>query len=197
MAPSNQRKRALMTSTLVLAVATPALLALAEAAQPRRPDFSGRWTNPVPVDATGAEARGQNGSRGSGWGREFTIDQNDGVLTVTRVFFTRYDLQPAIKLRYPLDGSAIVNTILMGRGAQQQKSTTAWDGDRLIITTHYEVPASEAGSAVTYEEVRTLSLQPPPAGRNAWPPSLTMEILRKGVLGGPSSTTRLVFSREY
>jgi hypothetical protein len=182
-------------SIIALAAATPALLALAGDGQPRRPDFSGRWSNPVQADRS-AGARGQAGSRGSGWGQEFTIDQDNGVLTVTRVFFTRGDLQPPIKLRFALDGSPTVNAVLMGRGVQQTTSTTAWDDDALVITTRYEVPAGEGGALVPYEEVRTLSLQPPPRGRNAWPPSLAMEIVRQGILGGPPSTTRLVFSRD-
>jgi len=197
MTSSSRRKTALAASGVAVALATSVLLAAPADAQPRRPDFSGQWSNPAQARGSGAGARGQGGSRGSGWGREFTIEQDDDLLTVTRVLFTRGDLQPAVKLRFALDGSPTVNTVLMGRGAQRQNSTTAWDGDTLVITTRYEVPAGEGEGLVTYEEVRRLSLQPPPAGRNAWPPSLSMEIVRKGHLGGPSSTTRLVFSRAY
>jgi hypothetical protein len=196
MASSQQRRKALKSSVIALALATPVLIAIPTRGQPRRPDFSGRWSSPVEAGESGASARGRSGSRGSGWGTALTIDEDDGVLTVTRVFFTRGDLQPPIKLRFALDGSPTVNTVLMGRGAQRQTSTTAWDGQSLVITTRYEVPAGEDGSMVTYEEVRTLSLRPPPAGRNAWPPSLAMEIVRNGVLGGPPSTTRLVFSKD-
>jgi len=196
MASIINRKQTSTATLVVAALAASALIAVSTGAQPKRPDFSGRWTNPVQTDESGATARGQAGSRGSGWGREFTIDQRDGVLTVTRVFFTRGDLQPPIKLRFALDGSPTVNTILMGRGAQQETSTTAWNGDAVVITTRYEVPAGEDGALVPYEEVRTLSLRLPPEGRNAWPPSLVMEVVRQGILGGPPSTTRLVFSRE-
>jgi len=197
MASHHQRRMSLKTSMIVVALATSVTLAVAAHGQPRRPDFSGRWMNPVQVDEPGAGARGRSGSRGSGWGREFTIEQDDGVLTVTRVFFTRGDLQPPITLRFGLDGSPRVNTILMGRGTERQTSTAAWNGRSLVITTRYEVPAGEGGTLVPYEEVRTLSLQPPPTGRNAWPPSLAMEIVRQGIRGGPPSTTQLVFSRDY
>jgi len=193
---SYHQRRTLTTPVVGLALATSVLLAVPAHGQSRRPDFSGRWSSPVEESASGGRAQGQAGSRGSGWGREFTIEQRDGVLTVTRVFFTRGDLQPPIKLRFALDGSSTVNTVLMGRGAQQTTSTTAWDGQSLVITTRYEVPAGEDGALATYEEVRTLSLRPPPAGRDAWPPSLAMEIVREGFMGGPPSTTRLVFSRD-
>lgn len=192
----NRGRTASVSRAAVLALATSALVALPAGAQPRRPDFSGRWMNPVQTDDSG-RPHGASGSRGSGWGREFTVADDDGVLTVTRFFFTRGDLQPPITLRVALDGSPTVDTILMGRGIERHTSTAAWDGDTLVITTRYEVPAGAGGALVPYEEVRTLSLQPPPEGRNAWPPSLTMVIVRKGVMGGPPSTTRLVFSRDY
>jgi hypothetical protein len=197
MARANPRQTVLTPAVIVLALAASGMLSIPAHGQPRRPDFSGRWMNPVPAGEPGADVRGRSGTRGSGWGREFTIEQDDGVLVVTRVLFTRGDLQPPIKLRFALDGSPTVNTILMGRGVERQTSTAAWDGDALVITTRYDVPAGEDGAVVTLEEARRLSLQPPPAGRNAWPPSLALEVVRKGVLGGPSSTTRMVFSRDY
>jgi hypothetical protein len=115
---------------------------------------------------------------------------------VVRVFFTRGDLQPPLKYGFALDGSETRNVVLMGRGMQEQVSTAVWEGDKLVITTVYDVPGGEGGGMVLGEVSQTLSLQPPSPGRAAWPPSLVVETVRGGVLGGPPSTTRTVYSRN-
>ncbi len=158
-----------------------------------RPDFSGVWAS----GAQGAgSARGAAGSLGSGWGSSFTIEQEEDTLTVVRVFFTRGDLQPALKFRFALDGSETRNVVLVGRGMQEQVSTAVWEADKLVITTVYDVPGGEGGGMVLGEVSQTLSLRPPPSGRAAWPASLVVETVRGGVLGGPPSTTLTVYNRN-
>ena len=158
-----------------------------------KPDFSGVWASGAQGAGT---ARGGAGSLGSGWGSNFTIEQDEDTLTVVRVFFTRGDLQPALKFRFALDGSETRNVVLMGRGMQEQVSTAVWEGDRLVITTVYDVPGGEGEGMVLGEVSQTLSLRPPPSGRAAWPASLMVETVRGGVLGGPPSTTLTVYNRN-
>ena len=115
-------------------------------------------------------------------------------LTVERVFFSRGDLQPALKFQYSLEGLETTNAVLMGRGLQEQVSRAVWEGDRLVITTVYDRVNPEDGRAMTSEVVQTLSLRAArsPSGRA----SLVIETLRGGVLGGPSSVTRTVYTRR-
>jgi hypothetical protein len=179
-------------STIVLAALTIGFLATGAAAQ-ERPDFSGAWT--VLASPTGpGSGGGSGGSLGSGWGDAFTVQQSSNALAVERTFYSRADMQPTMMFRYSLDGSETQNTVLMGRGMQVQVSTTAWEDDKLIITTvHSETDAGD-GQTVTCEVTRTLSLVPPRLA--AWPPSLVIETTRCGALGGPPSTTRTVYTKS-
>jgi hypothetical protein len=154
-----------------------------------RPNFTGAWTASPTGDGTAA-------SLGSGWGESFTLLQDTNRLTLERVFFARNDLQPAMKFRFALDGSETINAVRMGRGEQVQVSTTAWDGDKLVITTVYHVFDSRSGQKIECNVTQTLSLQRPSFGRSAWPPSLVVETVRSGALGGPPSTTRTVYTRN-
>ena len=77
---------------------------------------------------------------------------------------------------------------MMGRGTQVQKSKTAWDGDKLVITTVHTFANLETGQPMTSEVKQTLSIEPPT--------SMIVETKRSGVLGGPSSTTRTVFRKS-
>ena len=181
-------------STCVLAVLAAGILTAGAAAQ-ERPDFSGVWTASL---RPAAPSRGGAGtaSLGSGWGSSFVIAQDAEMLLLKRTFFSRGDLQPALRYRYALDGSETRNTVLMGRGRQVEVSTAAWDGSKLVITTTYTEPHAGEGKPLTSRVTRTLSLQRPSAGRSAWPPSLIVETVRHGALGGPSSTTRTVYSKN-
>lgn len=156
-----------------------------------RPDFSGRWTtDPDPAVTTPAPAgRGSapRGDMGSGWGPAITIAQDSTQLTVESAAFTRYDLQPPLKFVYSLDGSETRNTVMMGRGDQTQSSRSAWDGQKLIITTVHTLPDLVSGKPVTAEVIQSLALESAT--------SLVVEVTRSGVLGGPSSTTRTVYRK--
>jgi hypothetical protein len=150
----------------------------------KRPDFAGTWK----ASPAGDEAAV---SLGSGWGESFTLFQDANTLILERVFYARNDLQPAMKFRFALDGSETKNIVRMGRGEQFQVSTTAWDGDKLVITTVYHV--FESQQKIESKVMQTLSLERPSFGRSAWRPSLVIETVRSGVLGGPASTTRTVY----
>jgi hypothetical protein len=76
---------------------------------------------------------------------------------------------------------------MMGRGIQTQTSKTAWEGEKLIITTTHSFVSPETGQPLTSEVKRTLTLESPT--------SLIIETTRSGVLDGPSSTTRTVYRK--
>ena len=132
---------------------------------------------------------------GSGWGPSITIVQGMGKLTVERVFFSRGDLQPPLKFHYSLDGSETRNTVMMGRGMQEQVSRTAWEGDELVITTVHKYPSPEDGRMVTSEVKQTLSLQSSSLVRFPLP-SLVIEWTISGVQGGASSSTQTVYRKR-
>jgi len=165
-----------------------ALLAVGATAQ-TRPDFSGRWTSePSPAGDGQRNASGErSGDLGSGWGPNITITQTVERMTVEYMFFARGDMQPPLRFVFALDGSETKNSVMMGRGIQTQTSKTAWEGDKLVITTTHSFAHPETGQPLTSEVKRTLTLESPT--------SLIIETTRNGVLGGPSSTTRTVYRK--
>jgi len=174
--------------TNLLSIALVTLLAVGATAQ-TRPDFSGRWTSePSPA---GDRQRGASGERigdmGSGWGPNITITQTAERMTVEYLFFARGDMQPPLMFVFALDGSETRNSVMMGRGIQAQTSKTAWEGDKLVITTTHSFARAETGQPLTSEVKQTLALESPT--------SLIIETTRSGVLGGPSSTTRTVYKK--
>ena len=115
-------------------------------------------------------------------------------LTVERVFFVPGDLQPVMKFRYALDGAETKNTVLMGRGFQEQISKTDWEGARLVITTVHSFSDPEDGRPMTTEVTQSLWLEQPTY--LVRPPSLVVETTISGVLGGAASTTRTIYTRS-
>jgi hypothetical protein len=114
------------------------VLAAALAAQ-TPPDFSGRWASATPAAASGVRGVSiEPGTLGSGWGTELTIDQRAGQLTVDRLQFSTYDMQPPLRFIYALDGSESRNVVNMGRGPQEFVSRANWEGTTLVITTTYD-----------------------------------------------------------
>ena len=112
------------------------LIALSAAcgAVPPPPDFSGRWTiQPAPADNAGGR-----GTMGSGWGSTISVTQDAARLTVEYAFFGRGDMQPPLRFVYALDGTETRNSVMMGRGIQGESSKTAWDGEKLVVTTVHE-----------------------------------------------------------
>ena len=168
-----------------------AVLTIAPAAQAPA-DFSGRWTLDVPAIATTAAVPGTPaaaaapGDMGSGWGSPLTIAQDTKQLRVEYVFFSRYDLMPALTFTYPLDGSAGRNVVMMGRGEQVESSRARWNGSTLIITTTYQV-ADRGIKPFSAEVTRELSLESPT--------TLVVQVTRAGVLGGAPTTTRAIYRK--
>ena len=174
-----------------------------------RPDLSGQWAiEPEPTQTAATTGRGEQvvtqpgaggnrasggrgaprrGDMGSGWGSNITITQDAQRLTVEYLFFARGDMQPPLKFVYALDGSESRNSVMMGRGIQVQTSKARWDGDQLVITTVHTFAHPETGQQMISEMKQTLSLEAP--GR------LTVETARSGVLGGPPSTTRVIYKK--
>lgn len=182
-----------LAATDLLAFATVALVALCtDASAQQRPDFSGHWTLDAP---RGGRGRGGAGpTLGSGWGPDFTIFQRGDTMIVERPFFAPGDLQPPLRFRYALSGAASENDVMMGRGAQRQTSTAAWDNEQLVITTTFDDPVADDGRGVTSRVRYTLSYQP--AAREAHAPLLVIETWREGVMGGSASRVRTVYVRS-
>jgi hypothetical protein len=111
------------------------------------------------------------------------------------VFFLPRELQPAIRYRYALDGSETTNAPLLGRSGAPPASRTAWDGNRLVITTLYPFQDPADGRRRTQTVTQTMWLQP--AAASPFEPSLVVETTRGGALGGPQSTNRTVYARGY
>jgi len=182
-----------MRRFLFAALCSTAVLTAASAGQPR-PDFSGRWTLDAPAIAATPAVPGRPataaapGDLGSGWGSTIVIAQDAGALNVEYTVFSRYDLQPPLRLSYPLDGSEGRNTVSMGRGEQVETSRARWRESALVITTTFHVDDRAAGKPFTAELTRTLSLESPT--------TLIVEVTRAGVLGGPASATRSIYRKD-
>jgi hypothetical protein len=168
-------------------------LTIAQPVKEKKPDFSGAWIEVSPWGSP-QQGHGANSNLGCGWGKQFTIVQTQNALTVERVFFTRGDIQPPLKYRFSLNGEETRNTILMGRGYQEQVSKAEWDGDKLVIKTIFKSQIPVDGKRVTCEVTQILSINVVNS-RPFWR-SLIIETRRGGVLGGPSSTTRTVYNKN-
>jgi hypothetical protein len=154
------------------------------------PDFSGQWTaEPAPAATTPPTpgAPPPRGDMGSGWGSPLTITQDARQLVVEQALFSRYDLQPALRFVYALDGSEARNAVMIGHSTQVRLSRTAWDGQTLRITTRYPAVDPASGKTFTTEVTQTLSLESPTA--------LVVAVVRAGALGGPTTTTRTVYRK--
>jgi hypothetical protein len=169
------------------------LLAGSRATAQNHPDFSGRWATEPPA-ATPSARDVAAGTRppakvdlGSGWGRAITITQDERSLVVEWPFFNTYDLQPPLRFVYALDGSETVNTVMMGRGMQKQRARATWNGSSLVLITTHSFPDPRTGRPIESEVRQTLTLESPT--------SLAVETVRSGVLGGPSSTSRTVYTK--
>jgi hypothetical protein len=123
---------------------------------------------------------------GSGWGSTITITQDPTRFSVESAVFSRYDLQPPLTFRYPLDGSEGQNAVMMGRGEQVERARARWDGQTLVITTTFQV-VERGLEPFTAEVTRRLSLE--------GPGTLVVEVTRAGVLGGPATTTRSIYRK--
>ena len=173
----------------ILRMITVVLFAVSAMAQ-AKPDFSGHWTSEPEAVAPSSSGRAGAtvGNMGSGWGSNITIAQDANRLTVEYSFFVRGDMQPPLKFVYALDGSQTKNSVMMGRGIQTQTSKTAWEGDKLIITTEHSFENPANGQPMTTKVIQSLSFESPT--------SLLVETTRTGVLGGSSTTTRTIYKKN-
>jgi arylsulfatase len=161
------------------------------------PDFSGAWSTAVLNSAppSGRSASPPIPTLGSGWGDKISIKHTANKLEIERVFFVPREIQPLVRYRYALDGSKTENAVNMGRTGPAPTSTTAWDGNRLVITTLYSFQNPEDGRWLTHKVTQTMWLQP--AGGTPFEPSLVVETTRGEALGGPPSTNRTVYKSGY
>jgi hypothetical protein len=161
-------------------------LAVAGAAQ-APPNFAGKWTmireSAAPDAGRGAPIPATGGSL---WGEEFTISQDAATLTIERAQFSRYDMQPAMRFVYALDGQGSRNVINMGRGPQEQISRAVWKGNTLVITTQHGLAASRSAGLPSIEVTHVLSIDD--AG------ALVIEATRAGA-DSPVSTTRTRYKK--
>jgi len=168
---------------------------VAAASGQQRPDFSGEWIRAADSAADGratvaatGDAAFRVGNMGSGWGSPLTITQRSNQLIVEYAFFSAYDLQPRLRFTYALDGSESRNTVMIGHAPSVQRATVAWAGSTLVITTMHPVPASGDGTTAQAQVRQALTLEPPNA--------LIVETTRVGILGGPTATTRTVYTKR-
>ena len=180
--------------TGMLSVVTVGMLATGTAAQ-ERADFSGAWTSPPLPASRGGPDYLPAALPGTGWGSEFTIIQAGDQLVVERIFYSRGDLQPVLKFRYALDGTETVNGFWMGRGVQEQVSRVEWEGDNLVITTVHGFVNPEDGRTETQEVRQVLTLRWSTRSP-AYEPSLVLETTASGVLGGPPTSVRTVYTKR-
>jgi arylsulfatase len=162
-----------------------AVLVVTSANAQTSPDFSGRWVIP-PERGRGARGASQ-GSPGSGWGSEITIAQDAKNLIVEYVFFGPGDMQPPLKFVYALDGSETKNRVMMGRGIEERVSKTAWDGNKLVITTSFAFPDPVTGKSTTTDMKQILSLETPT--------SLLVETTRSAYGGGAATITKTTYTK--
>jgi hypothetical protein len=161
------------------------------------PDFSGAWSTAVlhTVSVINRSDKTAVATLGSGWGDQIVIKQTADDVVVERVVFTPREFQPLVKYQFALDGSKTENPVNTGRTTKAPVSTTAWDENRLVITTLYPFQDPNNGRRHEQKVTQTLWLQPPTG--TPWEPTMVVETTRAGVLGGLSSTNRTIYTRGY
>ena len=170
-------------------------LIVAASISAQTPDFSGRWQLAPDTNAATNSARSVP-TMGTGWGNEISIAQDATTLTIEFTPYVRYDMQPATRLVYRLDGKPSVNTLNVGRGPQEQTSTAAWDGSKLTITTIRRFTAAGNEKPLTVQTTQTLSLESPPAPSGVEGSTLVVETSHGAALGGQPSTNRSVYKKH-
>ena len=116
-------------------------------------------------------------------------------LAVERVVFVPREVQPLVRYRFTLDGSSTDNAVTLDRTGPTPTSTTARDGNRLVITTYYPFQDPEDERWLKNKVTQTMWLQP--AKGTPWEPSLVVETNRGSALNGPPSTNRTLYNRGY
>lgn len=132
---------------------------------------------------------------GSGWGDEISILHGADTLEVERVLFVPREKQPPVRYRFDLNGLTTENQINVGRSWPAPRSTTTWDGNRLVISTLYSYENPTNRKLEESKLTQTLWLQP--ATVSPWEPTLVVETTRHAVLNGIPSTNRTVYNKGY
>ncbi len=139
------RQKAVLTGALVLAAA------VAVFAQ-KSPDFSGTWTLDPSKSEMPQMGGGMGGRPGGGRGMgemavtikqtadSVTIDQKMGEMSRT--------------ITYKLDGSETVNSGMRGG---EVKSTSKWDGDKLVTESTQTMSGPNGEMTIKSKEVRSLA----------------------------------------
>ena len=161
------------------------------------PDFSGSWST-ADLNTVSVINRGEKpkvASLGSGWGEKISILHRADYLEIERVVFVPREVQPLITYRYALDGSVTENSVNMGRNEKPLVSSTKWQENKLIITTHFPYQNPKNGEWHQSKMTQTLWLEEPT--EMPWEPRLIVETWREGVMGGLSTTNRTTYSKGY
>ncbi len=161
------------------------------------PDFSGTWSTKVlhTRSPIGRPEIPVIADLGSGWGNEISIVQKLNLLEIERVFFVPREHQPLVKYKYALDGTITENGINMGRTSKAPTSTTAWERNRLVVTTIY--PYQNPGNGKWLNNIVTQTMWLQPAAGTPFESSLIVETTRGAALNGKSSTNRTIYTRGY
>ncbi len=127
-----------------------------------RPDFSGEWVPvadaaPARTVAATGDAAFPRGDMGSGWSGPLSIRQTADSLVVQVAHFSTYDLQPKLRSAWPLDGRETSLRVIVGHAGVSPRSRAQWDGGRLVLTTHFAVPAGVRPEAGELRQVLALS----------------------------------------
>jgi hypothetical protein len=129
------------------------LLALSAGAQ--SPDLTGRWTLLVENagSSEGAAPPRIPATASTGWGREITITQEGGRLTIERHQFAENDMQPPMRYVFVLDGTESRHVVNMGRGPQEQIARAERKGEAVVIASRHA-----AGTALAAEVTHVFSI---------------------------------------
>ncbi|WP_088341933.1 sulfatase-like hydrolase/transferase [Robiginitalea sediminis] len=161
------------------------------------PDFSGSWSTAElhRVSVINRKETPDIPALGSGWGDEISIIHRPDQLEIERVTFIPREIQPLQKYRYRLDGSLSENTNTMGRSTRPYRSTSRWEGNRLVITTQVPYQHPKTGAWIEAEMTQTLWLEAPTG--TPWEPTLVVET-RRGTGGqAPAVANRTVYVKGY
>ena len=161
------------------------------------PDFSGSWstTKLHTVSVINRIEKSKVPALGSGWGNEISIIHRSNQLEIERVVFIPREIQPLIKYRYTLDGSAAENSITMGRSIKPYISNAKWQDNRLVITSLIPYQNPKTGKWIESKMTQTLWLEAPK--KTPWESTLIVETSRHSELNRKPVTNRTVYTRGY
>jgi hypothetical protein len=132
-----------MTHTFVR-YAVVSMLALATTFAADQPNFSGEWK----MNAAKSDFGQMAGNAPSAMSRK--IEHKDADITATTTQSTPGGDRTTTS-KYKTDGTETVNKMRTPQGEMDAKSTAKWDGNKLVITTNFEVQGNAITSTETWE----------------------------------------------